>query len=211
MVMSFSPMVIDYLRKKMGECPKESCVVWFYCDYRDEKLQEPTKMLEALLKQTVFALRLSHGIPLEITEPLMEKKKKNDRFEEVDVFRILANALGRFKKAYICIDALDECQNERNRGDFLGHLRNLLPGNAVRGHSVQIFVTGRPHVEVDVKGFLLSDPGSTLSVKLEASTHDIMQYVAHEIEKDSRMGKVVMKDDFKKEIFDEITKHSGGM
>jgi hypothetical protein len=200
-------MVIDYLR----ECPKESCVVWFYCDYQDEKQQEPTKMLEALLKQTVFALSLLPGVPSEIMKSLTEKKK-NERFEVDDIRRMLVNALCQFKKAYICIDALDECQDERHRGEFLGHLRNLLPSeNVVRGHSVQIFITGRPHVENDVKRFLMSDSGSTLSVKIEASTHDIMQYVSHEIEMDSRTGKVDMKDDFKKEIIDEITKHSGGM
>jgi hypothetical protein len=162
-------------------------------------------MIGGLLKQAITASK--EGCR-DIIQTLLEKKKGRRPIEVNDVVHALSELLRGFDKTYICIDALDEC-NEEDRRQLIQRLAelssfsdrdNLLP--------IRLFFTGRPPMEKYVKSHTSVEPKIPLMVKLEANTEDIAAYIAHKIDEDKM---VEMDDAFKKHIAEEIVSVSQGM
>jgi hypothetical protein len=125
-----------------------------------------------------------------------------------EMLQALSKTLRQFDKTYICISALDEC-DEKQRGKLAQSLKQLTAGTFDEREplAVKLFFTGRPQM----KDFINSHPSmlSTLpvSIKLEASEGDIIAFIHHRIQEDT---KVTMEEDFKNEIITNIVATSQG-
>ncbi|CCX34027.1 Similar to Ankyrin repeat domain-containing protein 50; acc. no. Q9ULJ7 [Pyronema omphalodes CBS 100304] len=201
-----SSLVIDHLSSSFAN--KNVFIAVVYCDYRDQKQQTAVNMMGGLLKQAITA---SNQGSRDVVQNLLQKKKGRVKIELNDVVHALSRLLHDFDKTYICIDALDEC-NEEPRLDLIRCLAELSSSqpDSTNFLPIRLFVTGRPPMAEYVKShtYTALDSKIPLFARLEANTDDIAAYVAHKIDEDKR---VKMDDGFKKQIIDEIVSASQGM
>ena len=129
--------MIDGLCDRAGR--QNSTVACFYFDFAAENEQSPTRILGSLLKQVVFGL---DEIPEEISEAYRGRKNAigGQGPQVSDILKMLQATLAR-KRAFICIDALDECATQ-HLVKLLGSLGQLLQ----QSPGTRIFVTGRAHI-----------------------------------------------------------------
>jgi len=131
-----SSVVIDNLCNQARE--QNATVACFYFDFADQNEQSLASMLGSVLKQLAFGLK---EIPEEISEAYKARKSciGGQRPQISDILRMLQTISTR-KRAFICIDAMDECATE-HQVKLLDSLRQLLQ----QSPGIRIFVTGRPH------------------------------------------------------------------
>ncbi|KAI5815999.1 hypothetical protein BZA77DRAFT_344514 [Pyronema omphalodes] len=196
--------VIDYLSRILKNQSEKSCVIWLYCDYQKEAQQTPEKLIGALLRQV---LRTVPDDFKDVIEELQKLKKENRFLDFNSVFRFLTDALRRFDNLYVCIDALDECQEHRVL--FLRSLNDLLQTRKLSGRFTRVFLTGREHVDQYINNHLTGP--SMCTIKLEANKEDIAKYLEHQIELDDNGSGTKMDSKFVKEIVDSIIATSDGM
>jgi len=132
-----SSLVIDNLcNQARGQNATVAC---FYFDFAAQNEQSLAIILGALLKQLVFGLE---EIPEEISEAYEDRTNAigGQGPQISDILNMLQITCAR-KRAFICIDALDECATEHQVKLLysLGQLLQQSPGT-------RIFVTGRPHI-----------------------------------------------------------------
>jgi NACHT domain len=196
-----SSLVIDHLVSKFKSGSLRVAIVCLYCDYRDQENQNATNMMGSLVKQLVMGLP---EIPAKIREEFEQSMKNEKRLELEGARKMLMLALQFFDRAYICVDALDECEREHRRS-LLDHLGQLLQTrNSAR---TCLFLTGRPQIESDVNECLaIKSPDPVL---VEANKNDIMIYLSYKISKDP--DPKAMNEDLREEIVTTIANGSGGM
>jgi len=99
-----SSVVIDYLCSQAGE--RNATISCFYFDFAAQNEQPPTRVLGSILKQLVFGLE---EIPEEITKAYKGRKNAvgGQAPQISDILNMLQTTSAR-KRAFICIDALDE-------------------------------------------------------------------------------------------------------
>ena len=104
----FSSAVVDGLCGQVRG--QNATVACFYFDFAAENGQSHVNMLGCLLKQLVFGLK---EIPEEISEAYKDRKNAlgGQGPQISDILKMLWTTSAR-KRAFICIDALDECATE---------------------------------------------------------------------------------------------------
>lgn len=98
-------------------------VAYIYCNYKDQKEQDVTSILAAILKQLV------QGQP-SLAEPLARLHKQHaqngTRPSADEIFTALQSIISDLPTVYIVIDALDECRNsDGTRRGLLARIRGL--------------------------------------------------------------------------------------
>jgi len=160
-----SSVVIDSLCSQARG--RNTTIACFYFDFAAKNEQSPVSILGALLKQLVFGLA---EIPEEISEAYEDRKNAigGQGPQISDILKMLQITCAR-KRAFICIDALDECATEHRAKllDLLGQLLQQSP-------STRVFMTGRPHI--------LSEIGRRLgrrvtSIPISPKRDDIIIYL----------------------------------
>ncbi|KAK6331278.1 hypothetical protein TWF730_004365 [Orbilia blumenaviensis] len=180
-------LVIDYLRKISADSELKSGLGCVYCDYRDQTLQTPMNLLGSLLGQMLSTLP---DLPKEVIQLYRENHQGQKPLEQCDVESMLLDACKNLDKAYICVDAIDECQNKES---FLKSLLKLLP-------SAYIFITGRPHIPAIIDQHF----GGALKITIEANKSDIKKFVAMKLDEDWARDKYLMDEKLKEEILRKI-------
>ena len=158
-------MVIDNLcNQARGQNATVAC---FYCDFAAQNEQSLSTMLGSLLKQLVFGL---DEIPEEISKAYEERKNAigGQGPQISNILNMLQTTSSR-RRAFICIDALDECATEDRAKllDSLGQLLRQSPGT-------RIFVTGRPHILPEIRRHLI---GGVTSLSISPKRDDIVTYI----------------------------------
>ena len=158
-------MIIDNLCNKARE--QNASVACFYFDFATQNEQSPASVLGSLLKQLVFGL---DKIPEEIAEAYEDRKNAigGQMPEFSDILKLLQITSAR-KRAFLCIDAADECATEHRVKllDSLGQLVQQSPGT-------RIFVTGRPHILPEIGRRLA---GRVRSLSIIPKRDDIITYL----------------------------------
>ncbi|KAK6531048.1 hypothetical protein TWF281_007875 [Arthrobotrys megalospora] len=180
-------LVIDYLTKPPADSELKFGLACVYCDYRDQTLQTSINLIGSLLGQLLSTLPY---LPKEVIQLYERNRQERKPLEQGDVEAMLLHACQHFDRVYICVDALDECQHKE---DFLKSLRKLLP-------SIQLFITGRPHIPATVDQYFVG----ALKITIEANKNDINKFVATKIDEDSARDKYLMDEKLKQEILGKI-------
>ncbi|KAI5800606.1 hypothetical protein FPQ18DRAFT_301226 [Pyronema domesticum] len=168
-------LVIDDLFTK-SSIEAGTCVTYLYCVYQDEAKQTPENMMGTLLKQAISILHESNALPDKTIRFLQEKKA------------IPGDLSLKFRKFYVCIDALDECKAE-HRGELLQSLAGVLE-KCGQECSASLFATGRLHVNRVENVQRHRGLGSLVHIYLEASRDGIRKYITHAIDMDDNNDSV---------------------
>ena len=164
-IRDFSSLVIDDLCDQAEG--QDATVACFYFDFAAQNEQSPASVLGCLLKQLVFGLE---EIPEEISRTFKARKSAlGGRGPQISrILKMLQTTLSR-KRAFICIDALDECAAE-HRVNLLDSLNRILQHSP----STRIFITGRPHIIPEIERRLA---GRVVGVPISTKRNDIIRYL----------------------------------
>jgi len=168
-----SSLVIDKLCDEAVE--GDPTVVCFYFDFAARNKQSPLKMLGSLLRQLVSG---EEEIPEAIAQDFRKEKSAiGGRGLQVPAILKLFQTIAATKRAFICVDALDECVPE-NRKVVLGSLDQILQGSP----TIRLFMTGRPHVRSEVEGGLSGIP---TFVFIRATEDGVVRFLREKLRKDT--------------------------
>ena len=170
-------------------------IAYLYCNYQRQQEQKPIDLLTSLLKQLVQEQPL---VP-EIVKSLYEcHKSRRTRPSFDEVSKVLHSVVAGFSRAFIIIDALDECQTfDGGRTRLLSEIISL---QAKTG--ANLFATSRfiPEIERECEGRIL---------EIRASDEDVRRYLDGHM---SRLPKCVSRSlDLREKIKAEIIKATDGM
>jgi len=160
-----SSVVIDHLCSQARG--QNTTVAGFYFDFASQNEQPPTRFLGSLLKQMVFGL---DEIPEEISGAYDDRRNAlgGQGLQISDLLKML-QTMSTHNRAFICIDALDECATE-HIAKVLDSLSQLLQ----RSPGTRIFVTGRPHILPEIRARL---GGGVTSISISPKSDDIITYI----------------------------------
>ncbi|KAG0634721.1 hypothetical protein HOY80DRAFT_1059276 [Tuber brumale] len=122
-----SSLVIDRLCDQVVD--QKIAVACFYCDFQSQKMQTPENVLGALVKQIVRGLG---SIPSEINKAFQQAKGQvgGRGLRVPEALELLKSALAPLERAFICIDALDECPGKHlQTSTFIACYFPIVSGN----------------------------------------------------------------------------------
>jgi hypothetical protein len=152
-------------------------------------------MFASLLKQLLLHKSELPASVIQLYQKLTSQSMKPQRQDLEQAF--ISTSQG-FDRAYIIIDALDECaKNHRNA--MLRGLDMLQKRTCMR-----MFVTSRPHAEDIKQAFELSP-----TILIEATSSDLKKYVSSEIENSDDPNSI--DEEFKNEIIEVISQKANDM
>jgi Cdc6-like AAA superfamily ATPase len=188
-------IVVNELTTRFGN-DKSICVAYIYCNFRRQDEQKADDLLANLLKQ------LAQGRPSlpEDVKSLYDKHKdKHTRPSFDESLKALQSVTTMYSRAFIIVDALDECQAINGcRSRFLSEIFNLQAKSRAN-----IFATSRfiPEITERFEG--------SMSLEIRASEHDVRRYVdGHMSHLPSFVGR---SPDLQGEIKAKIVKAVDGM
>ena len=192
--------MIDDLRSK---CP-DIGVACLYADYKDQANQTLAPILGTFLRQLLATAWES--IPDEVIQKLQKIQREGGKVGDKDNLALLEILLQQqqpqLKRAFICIDAIDELEPMVRR-QLLNALREL----GTRCRNIRLFLTGRGHIESEVqKCFHVTQ---RYTVVISASEQDIKTFVGQQILDDPNPD--AMDELLEGDITDAIIKKSQGM
>ena len=175
-----------------------------YADYRDQQNQTLVHILGSLLHQFLrqFLTTAQQPIPDEVVKKLQDIRNQGKNVGTEDILALLKIQLQQFKRAFICIDAVDELE-PRVLQQLLQVLRDLVTGDT------RLFLTGRGHIESEIQKHL--PVASKYKATISASPKDIQNFVEQHIMEDLDLNPEVMDKVLAKDIIDAIIKKSQGM
>lgn len=149
-------------------------------------------------------------MPNTILNPLFEHMYKWPNLYLNQATEVLVQILQSFDTVYICIDALDECPDEDRRGviNTLQGLAKSTRSSPTHASLIKLFVTGRTTLESNFNASSEIEPSMLLSVTFEANIDDVIRFVSHKIEMDTKLRSL---KESKEKIVARITESSGGM
>ena len=154
-------------------------------------------MLGSLLKQVVSGLG---EVPEEIVQDYEDQKKVIGGRGPLlsDIVKMLQTTSSE-KRAFICIDALDECAAE-DRVKLLNSLNGILQ----KCSGTRIFVTGRPHVRGEIENRL---SGRIATILITPRRNDVIRYLYSRLAEDTTPDAMdsSLEADILKKIPDDIS------
>ncbi len=167
---------------------------YMYCDYRDQKQQTTENILGAILKQLLGFLP---DMPKAVLEAYEKWESKKEPLSWTETNNILHITCAQFSKVYVCLDALDE----------LSDLRGLLNCLNDGPPSMQLFITGRPHIKETIQKYFTEEQ----SICIEAHGSDIRRYIEHEIGGPNDVEPDAMDGRLRMDILEKLVDSAKGM
>lgn len=158
-----SSLVIDTLIETYKSVP----TIYFYCHYGESERRQTSSIIGSLLKQ--ISTTPSGGCE-KLDPQMVSIFDDGARLNVKSSKRLFAAALSRFEKAFIVVDALDECSEEERKSVVVFLARQLI--SETRCH-LKIFLTSRP--ENDLRQLLKNNP--CLQIDPNEISKDITTFV----------------------------------
>lgn len=187
-------VVIDELTTRF-ENDETVGVAYLYCNFRRKQEQRTEDLLTNLLKQLAQG---QPSLPESVKSLYKKHEAKRTRPSIDEISKALQMVAELYSKAFIIVDALDECQTSDNcRSGFLDKIFNLQTKCRV-----SFFATSRPILDISNKFH-----GATLEIRARAE--DVRKYVDGHI---SRLPSFVSRSlDLKEEIAAAVVRAVDGM
>jgi hypothetical protein len=187
--------VVNELTARFGN-DKSIGVAYIYCNFRRQDKQKAGDLLASLLRQ------LAEGRPSlpEVVKLLYDKHKdKHTRPSFDESLKALHSVTAMYSRAFIVVDALDECQSFNGcRSRFLLEIFNLQAKSRANVFATTRFI---PEITERFKG--------SMSLEIRANEHDVRRYVdGHMSHLPSFVGRSL---DLQEEIKTKIIKAVDGM
>ncbi|KAH8694900.1 hypothetical protein BGW36DRAFT_452665, partial [Talaromyces proteolyticus] len=156
-------IVVDYLLKKFQN-DSNIGIAYLYCDFRRQDEQDPTHLVMSLLRQ--FA---GLTVPETVRSLYNYHTGKETRPSFDEALNVLNSVVSGYSRAYIMIDALDECKlSDGVRFKFISVISKV-QANA----SANIFVTSRPIPDIQKEFQQLG----AVSLEIRASDEDVGRFL----------------------------------
>ncbi|KFX96636.1 hypothetical protein V490_03225 [Pseudogymnoascus sp. VKM F-3557] len=153
-------------------------VAYIYNNYNRQEEQTTEKLVAAILKQLVQG-RLSYGEPVLALHKQHASRGSRPSFDEICT--TIHSVLNNYSRAYIIIDALDECTDtDGTRGKLISALLHLQTKTDIRLMVTSRFGSGAEDL---FQG--------ALELEIQANEADVKQYVAGRL---GRLAKCVRND-----------------
>ena len=187
--------MVDYLgRTFRGE---DVSIAFIYCSYKEQTDQNVTNLIASLLQQLI---QRHSVVPNKVRSFYEQHISKRTRPTFAECCELLRSELTGCSRAFIIVDALDEC-NEINgtRSGLIAELLNLPP-------TAYLLVTSRHVLSIEDK--LNQSP----RLEIRASDTDVRIYLEDRIQKESRLKRHVQADpSLRNSIIDTIVEKVQGM
>jgi hypothetical protein len=172
-------------------------VLYFYYDYKHQSQQTPFNVLSCLLRQL---LSTHSTVPISAIE-FNEELKETAGFPSWETLaRTFLDACAESRQVYIVLDALDECDEDKNRRPILRLLQRLI------STSVRTFITSRPHCP-DINEKLTP----CTQITIEASESDLRAFLYAEIDNECRRTSRTFDEALRERIVQTTIQNSRGM
>jgi predicted ATPase len=169
-------------------------VAYIYCNFQQQGTQKIDDLMASLLKQ----LAQGHSsLPGSVKDLYDQHKTRRTRPLLDEILRVLQSVAKMYSRAFIIVDALDECQvSDDSRARFLSELFSLQTR-----HEVNIFATSRPIPQI------INQFNGSVQLEIRAHDEDVRKYLDGRIsQSESKIVKTYCE-----KIKTEITKAVGGM
>jgi hypothetical protein len=186
-------IVIQYLQKTLQD--ENVAIACIYCNHKEQAKQTVRELVASLLKQFIqdrpeiseCAKSLHDNHYPKATRPCLS-----------ELTEVLRKEVGRYSKAFIIIDALDELI-ERDRGHLIKEVQSL-------PNTVNLMVTSRPLLSIEQ---ILS---GAKSKEIRADERDVRTYINHYIRHEPRLSLLIgAEETLHKDIADKISINVRGM
>ena len=186
-------IVIDDLTTRASSDPAIG-VAYIYCNFQQQGTQKIDDLMASLLKQLAQG---QSSLPGSVKDLYGQYKTKRTRPLLDEILRVLQSVAKMYSRAFIIVDALDECQvSDDSRARFLSELFSLQTR-----HEVNIFATSRPIPQI------INQFNGSVQLEIRAHDEDVRKYLDVRI---SRSESKLLKT-YREKIKTEITKAVGGM
>ena len=175
-------------------------VACLYADYKDQASQTLAHILGSFLHQ--FLTTSEEPIPNAITEKLQNIQRQRGKVAPEDNLTWLKEWLCLRRRAFICIDAVDELKPDV-RQQLFAVLKDLGTNNT------RLFLTGRSYITNEVQECFKVVP--KYKVPISAREQDIKEFVCQQIKEDRNLNPDAMDEALANDIEDAIIKNSQGM
>lgn len=138
-------MVVNHLQEKFDRAKRP--VLCLYMNYKENKMHTREHLFGSLLKQLLQLGADQRPLPMELVEYYERAMRIGAKAKFREINKILQNALSRYERLYIVIDALDEC-SFRYRFSLLQDLQTLCPDR------LSLIITERPDYPIDARGVI---------------------------------------------------------
>jgi len=171
-------------------------IAYLYCNFRRQQEQKPIDLLASLLKQLI---QRRPSVPENVTSLYKHHYNERTRPSFNEISKVLHSIVTNYYRAFIIIDALDECHiSNRGRRILLSDVFNLQVESGIN-----IFVTSRFIPEI------MKEFEQSTSLEIRASDKDVQRYL------DANMSQlpsfVLRSPDLQEGIKTEIVKAVDGM
>lgn len=193
--------LVDHLIGSPSVTPDPSDVVYYYCDYADQRTLHTDHILGSLLKQ----LLSKHDIPNQIETQLLQIYAGGCRSPAENALSdILCSVVTLFSNVYIVLDGLDECE----KPVWMAMLR-VFEHLETLGHSiVKIFITCVE--EGSVSHYLTNYPCLRLSPAV--MNEDITSFVTSSVSSKIERGDLRIRNPkLQQDIISELLLKANGM
>jgi hypothetical protein len=196
LIISLSSAVIDTLNKKNTASSKVG-IAFLFCSHAERADQTIEELTGSLIQQLIMRQDV---IPGDVHELYRSHNRFNTRPDYAELRKHLRSSVSRFRKVYIVVDALDECDESRKtRSSLLDLLRSL-------DTHVQLFFTSRRLGEIKSRLY-----GAT-EFEIRAQEKDMRKYLSAQIEREDNLVRLCKQDGtVRDEILHKIVAKADGM
>jgi Cdc6-like AAA superfamily ATPase len=171
-------------------------IAYLYCNFQRQQEQKPIDLLASLLKQLVQE-QPSMNERVKILYKRYKNKLGRPSFNEIS--KALHSVVADYSRAFIIVDALDECQvSDGGRKRFLSEIFHLHTETGSNFFATSRFV---PEIKKEFEG--------CLSLEIRASCEDVKRYLDGRIS--LTQSRVLQHHNLQEEIKTVITKTVNGM
>lgn len=182
-------------------------VVYFYCDYSDQKTLDVSEILGNFIKQLINQLLSRMEIPDDIGLMVLTTYQHGTKHPDADeLLKIIFLLLKHFDKVIFLLDGIDECGGN-DRMELLAAIQSIL-NSSIHTTTVKFFIASRP--DVDLKRAF--KPYIILPISVDDTTADIVPFINGIVREKVKSKELVVRDSsLVKEIIEALVNGAQGM
>jgi hypothetical protein len=190
-----SSVMIDHL---LAKAPTANFgVAYIYFNYNEQDQQRPVDILASVVKQLVIQ---SPQLSNELQVLYDDLKPKGKRPSSEDLYELLLATSKTFTRTFIVCDALDECNQTKQRERLLPLLHRM------KESGFWIFLTSRPYPE-DIQEYF----SDSAKINLSAHKDDIQAHIRARIDGNIRARCIIRDKGLEDQVVPELTDCAKGM
>ena len=116
---------------------------------------------------------------------------------------LFVKTIGPLGRVYICVDAMDELVPQ-HRSEFLRALRQITQ----EGPNTRLFLTGRPHIRVELDKHLTK---GAYAIQIVPDQIDIARYLSRKMDDDDDRDPDLMTEDLRNDIIKIMLEKASNM